>query len=137
MAATFLDGLSLTDDERGKLAELGATHPEQLLDAIAASRGAFESWFGADRTARLEDNLNRLIGPSREAVAPPFEIPSFGVPLSREPAATLPDPGYDVAERDRLYARLEALRHRASLTDAEAAEATDLERRLTRMLEGE
>lgn len=61
MASQFLDELTLSDEERAKLAKLGARTPVALLAMRKASKQAFDDYIGQDRADVIATELDSLL----------------------------------------------------------------------------
>lgn len=127
---SFLDDLDLSPELRRSLLALGATSPEALLGLIEAGRRSFEAHFGGQITQQIEEKLRRLAGTSIMQPQTFKATQALGARLEKAPSRPL-DPAYDIEERDRLFAEMEALRH----TPGRQAEVRELEERLRRLLE--
>jgi hypothetical protein len=136
MATSFLDQLPLPDKERAKLAGLGATGPAALLGMMAAAPESFDRLLGKACAQELRRALNDLVTESERALlaTPPPPVRARGAIVDR-PAPPIAPPRYDVAERDRLFAELQALRRQENPAPATRERIADLEGRLTAMLE--
>ena len=61
MPPEFLSRLSLQDDEREKLAGLGASTPLAILSMRKASKESFDRFFGAVRADAIAEELQTLL----------------------------------------------------------------------------
>lgn len=82
MAAEFLQKVNLTEDERAKLAKLGAGSPLALLNMRRGSQAAFDAWFPG-RGQAIADELESLLNDDeRESLkAPPRSVGNLGARL--------------------------------------------------------
>jgi hypothetical protein len=84
MAAEFLKGLPVSEEERTQLATFGANSPLTLLNMRRASRDAFDRCFG-ERAQFIADELEKLLTPEeRESSSQAPEAPGrLGARLDR------------------------------------------------------
>lgn len=136
MPAEFLAKLALTDEERAKLASIGATNALMLVLAQRASPEAFDKLLGPDRAKKVVNSLVGLLTPeehSRLADSSPSRF-ALGAHIGPAPK-TLPEPRFDINERDRLFREIERLRALPSPSGSQREKITDLTRRLNALLE--
>lgn len=134
MAAGFLSRLNLTDEETAKLASLGATTPLSLLGALRASPEAFVSFVGKDRADTIVDRISGLLtDEERSSLDEELPLFSLGARLGTPPSV-LKQTQYDIDERDGIFLRLQTLRTLPTRTQQQDAEISQLERRLSDML---
>jgi hypothetical protein len=110
MAAEFLKSLLLSEEERQKLAGLGASSPLALLFLRKASPEAFDRHIGADRAAAIAEALEGLLSDEDKVKlkAPFTPRGKFGARLC--PAPQKLEPTFDLAKREQLYKELQSLR---------------------------
>jgi hypothetical protein len=86
VAQEFLNELSLSEEERVKLAKLGAT-PKALLSMRRASQDAFDDFVGRDRAEAIASELDKLLTDvDREALkSPPQSVGKLGARLEPLP----------------------------------------------------
>lgn len=110
MAKEFLKGLPISEEERQKLADLGASTPLALLLLRKASPEAFDLHLGADRAAAIGEVLEGLLSEEEKAkLKEPFSPKGkFGARLS--PAPQKLEPALDLAKRQQLFEQLQFLR---------------------------
>jgi hypothetical protein len=103
-------GLPISEEERQKLAGLGASTPSALLLLRKASPEAFDRHFGADRAAAIAEALEGLLSEEEKVkLKAPFSPKGkFGARLS--PAPQKLEPTFDLAKRERLFEELQSLR---------------------------
>ena len=136
MKSGFLNELGLTD-ERLKLARLGASSPVALYSLRLAAVEAFDNLVGKERSGEIADRLWQLLTPSEQqrmaTSSPPRRFP-LGARLGKPPSE-LPEPPYNIRERDRVYNELQTLRKLSSPSAEQAQRISDLERELNTILE--
>lgn len=110
MAKEFLKRLPISEEERQKLAGLGASTPLALLLLRKASPEAFDRHVGADRAAAIAEALEGLLNEKeKEKLKAPFSPKGkFGARLS--PAPQKLEPPFDLAKREQLFEELQSLR---------------------------
>lgn len=110
MAKEFLKDLPISEEERQKLASLGASTPLALLSLRKASPEAFDRHVGADRAAAVAEALEGLLSEEDKVrLRAPFTPKGkFGARLS--PAPQKLEPTFDLAKREQLFRELESLR---------------------------
>jgi hypothetical protein len=136
MPADFLAKLMLSDDERAKLAGIGAKSALMLLLAQRASPSAFEKLLGAERAKTVLAGLAALLTPDEKSRLEGGLPEKFALGARIDiPPSKLPEPRYDVEERDRLFGELKALRARSSQSPQDKVRILELERKLNALLE--
>jgi hypothetical protein len=137
MGSEFLSELSLSAEEKRKLAELGASTPAALLSLRRAAPEAFENLLGKERAKEVVEQLWSLLTPDEQArlstAHPPRRFP-LGARLDTPPTG-LPPPNFDVEKRDRIFNELQSLRKLSSLSPVQRNRIADLERELNALLE--
>jgi hypothetical protein len=138
MPPDFLRRLNVSEEERRKLASLGASTPLALLAMRQAAPEAFEAHLGPQRAGPIAAELFALLSDEeRERLAEPAPLPgALGARLSA-PAAPLEDPPYDLARRDRLFDELQRLRRLPRPSLAEKTRMAQLEGALEDLFRGE
>jgi hypothetical protein len=106
----FLKSLPISEEERQKLAGLGASTPLALLCLRKASSEAFDRHFGADRAAAIAEALEGLLNEEeKERLKAPFSPKGkFGAHLG--PAPQKLEPTFDLMKREQLFKELQSLR---------------------------
>jgi len=61
MVARFLDGLEISDEDRARLASLGANSPYELLARRKASKDAFDGFIGQELADSVAIQLDPLL----------------------------------------------------------------------------
>ena len=61
MYPAFIKGLSVSDEERAKLASFGAKSPLALLEMRKASRDAFDDFVGRERAPAIAEQIENLL----------------------------------------------------------------------------
>lgn len=133
----YLEELPLSPEVKAKVADLGATSAAALLGMVRASPKSFENYLGRTHARELRDVLETSIS-ARERAVLDADLPSFratGALVDRH-VPTLPPPAYDIAERDRLFERLQSLRRQGDASPEARRRIAELEDCLTAMLEG-
>jgi hypothetical protein len=135
MGKDYLAQLPIDDSVRRKIEELDAPTPIGLLSIIRSSPQAFDSLVGHGVARELEEALTRMV-PAHEQEQifsmPKREFALGAMVDSEEPG--LSAPGYDVAERDALFAELESLRKSNDRSPAAAQKIHTLEEQLEALL---
>lgn len=137
MSSEFLSKLGLSEDEVKKLAGLGASTPAALLALRRAAPDDFERLFGKSKASEITVRLEGLLRPEERdslASAPQPRRYPLGANLGTPPTG-LPQPKFDIAERDRLFRELQSLRQSSSLSPADKVRLAELESRLNALLE--
>ena len=67
MSAAFLDQLSISDEDRARLAKFGANTPFALLSIRKASKDAFDDFIGRDRVDRIAGEIETLLTDEQRA----------------------------------------------------------------------
>ncbi len=112
--------LELQPDEAAKLRLLGADTPAHLLALIEAAPGSFERYFGS-RAEEVREKL-RAIVPLHQRVQPTGPPGQLGALLNPSPR-DIPTLNVDIAERDRLFDKVQKLKdEHAPASQLEAAE---------------
>lgn len=129
-------GAPLSPDEAEKLESLGVQSPLELLSMIKADPAAFKRFYGAASTDALTSSLQAQVGTPGLALVHrrPQRFKTGAIVSSRLPR--LKAPGYDLAERDRLFDELQELRAHPDPSDEVQARVHELESRLNLLLEG-
>ena len=135
--ADFIDEMPLQEGDKRKLRCLGAGEAGELLALLNAADEASSNFLGTSTLNRVRGLLRTLLHDrEREVLARP--VPTFhtGANLGRPPMKVLP-PQYNIAERDRLFSRMQALKGRvgAGGQGTISAEIEELESKLNNMLE--
>jgi hypothetical protein len=136
VAAEFLKNLGLNDEEYRKLAALGASTPAAILAIRRAAPESFDQLLGATRARELVTRLETLLTPEerkRLALASPKVYP-LGAMLG-VPPVEIPQPAFDIEERDRLFNELQSLRKLQAPSPADRSRIAELESRLNALLE--
>jgi len=137
MGSEFLSELSLSVEEKRKLAELGASTPAALLSLRRAAPEAFENLLGKERAKEVVEQLWNLLTPDEQAklstAASPRHFP-LGARLDT-PRTGLPTPKFDIEKRDRIFNELQALRKLSSPSPVQRKRIADLERALNALLD--
>ncbi len=110
MIPKFLKDLPISEEERQKLAGLGASTPLALLFLRKASPEAFDRHVGADRAAAIAEALEGLLSEEEKVKlkAPFSPRGKLGARLS--PAPQKLEPTFDLAKREQLFKELQSLR---------------------------
>lgn len=129
---SYIERLPVSDEVRGQLRSLAADTPEALLGLIHAAPREFESMVGADAAQRIRAALRGMVPEHlhRLLETPP---PSYGLGATLHKAPALPDAGYDLEKRDRLFAELQQLRSQRS--EQNVSRIAELENELNGILE--
>ena len=132
----YLNQLPLTAEDKEKLRGLAASTPAALLSLIRASHDSFSRFFGPQRTQQLIAWLQPLLSEEerQRLTQPAKRYPIQGVRFTESPAPVLPRPDFDIEERDRLFARLSALRSQHNPPPEVQREIASLEERLSTIL---
>lgn len=67
MSAPFLDQLSISDEDRDRLAKFGVNTPFALLSIRKASKDAFDDFVGRDRVDNIATQLETLLTDQQRA----------------------------------------------------------------------
>lgn len=136
MSRDPFDHLSLTTQERERIAALGVPNAVALLEMIQAAPGEFETWLGSDRARELTALLERSVSQQEriDLETSPQRFPALGAILDRK-GPVLRAPGYDLATRDSLFGQLQRLRQRGDSSPETKREIAQLERSLNALLE--
>src|ERR1700733_1644001 len=116
---------------------LGATSPAALLAMRRAAQEAFDNLVGKDRSQEIASHLENLLTPEerqRLTTAPPAKHFPLGARLGTPPSE-LPQPKFDISERDRLFDELQSLKKLPSRSIAQETRMAELETRLNALLE--
>jgi hypothetical protein len=110
VATEFLRSLPLSEEERQKLAGLGASTPLALLFLRKASPKAFDRHIGVDRAPVIAEALEGLLSEEDKVkLKAPFTLRGqFGARLG--PAPHKPKPTFDLEKREQLFKELRFLR---------------------------
>jgi hypothetical protein len=110
VSTEFLKDLPISEEERQKLASLGAPTPLALLLLRKASPEAFDRHVGGDRAAAIVDALKGLLSKEEKTKlkAPISPKGKFGARLSPPPQKL--EPTFDLETREQLFKELESLR---------------------------
>lgn len=130
-----MNNLPLSDDERNKLAVLGAADAQMLVEMFQASPDAFRKYLGPARSLEIIQMLRGSLTPADRRVLE-------GAPLARyatgamvgDPAPALRQPAYDLAKRDRLFEELQVLRRAGDRSPEARRRAAEVERDLSALL---
>jgi hypothetical protein len=105
-----------------------------LLGALRASPDAFISYIGKDRASAIVDKITSLLTNEERSLFD-RELPQFSLGARLDPPpSTLKPTQYDIGERDRMFARIQALRTFPSRSAEEQSELLRLEGDLRDML---
>jgi hypothetical protein len=106
----FLKSLPISEEERQKLAALGASTPLALLFLRRASPEAFDRHIGTTRAPAIAEALEALLSEEdKEKLGVPFAPKGkFGARLN--PAPQRLGPTFDLAKREQLFRELQSLR---------------------------
>lgn len=136
--ADFIDELPLQEEVKAKLRSLGADSPAGLLASLDAAGGAAVQFLGKATLKRVRGILKpRLSARERQALVTPVQRVYFGAQLQR-PTPKIQPPNFNIAERDKLFDRLQSLRSRlrgGGTSPAVQTEVEELESRLNNMME--
>ncbi len=137
MSPDYLRRLNVSEEERQKLASLGASTPLALLAMRQAAPEAFDQHLGPDRAGPIAAELLALLNDEeRKRLAASVPLPgALGARMS-PPAEPLKDPPYDLARRDRLFDELQRLRQLRSPSLAERNRMAQLESALEELFSG-
>ncbi len=136
MEPSFLSNLGLTEEEKSKLAKLGASTPAALLALRRAASQDFETLLGKDRAEQITKGLRQLLSEDelqRIDTAPPVRRYPLGALLGELPAG-LPPPKFDIAERDRIFDELQSLKKLNAPTEDQRIRIAELEDKLNVLL---
>jgi len=83
MASDYLNRLTITPEERSRLADLGAAGPLAILGIRRAAPEIFNGLFGQDRAAVIVEQLMALLNEEERAIlaAPPVPLRPLGARL--------------------------------------------------------
>jgi hypothetical protein len=89
LSKSYLDRLSLSPEERTRLADLGAAAPVAVLGIRRAAPDAFDRLFGPARAAEIAEQLEALLSEQDRAVltATPGPHRPLGARLEEPPPA--------------------------------------------------
>lgn len=132
---SYIQHLELSPDERQKIEHLAAPSAASLLSLVRASHGAFEAFYGLEPTRKLVENLEKMLSDEeRDRLKRP--PPHFPIESPRILAAVpkLADPKFDVAERDRVFEEIRALRAKQQWSPEVTQRIKELENQLENMI---
>jgi hypothetical protein len=110
VAFEFLKSLPLSEEERQKLAALGAKTPLELLFMRKASPEAFDRYIGADRADAIAKALEGLLDEQDKVrLKAPF-TPKGKLGARLSPAPQNLEPTLPLEKREQLFKELESLR---------------------------
>lgn len=133
----FIDEMPLAEADKRKLHSLGARSPVELLALLNAGAEASRNFLGQTVLNKARDMAEAHLSDQERKLllrpVPAFQLGANTLPSPRSVLA----PGYDIAERDRLFTRMQALKSHAGISAQSAAlkEIRELESKLNDMLE--
>lgn len=133
MLPSYLKDLPVSDEVKQRLGDLGIAKPEALLGTIYAARAEFAREYGASVVDKIVLALEITLPASTvQALKAPARDFAFGAQMEEGPAQI--SPKFDVAERDRLYRRLEELKQIPRLTPEQEDEIEAIQAKIVRMM---
>lgn len=132
----FIDEMPLTEGDKLKLRSLGVRSPGEMLALLDAAKEASRNFLGPAILDKVRNALGeRLSNDERDLLGGP--VSSFYLGARTMPSPKPVPPPYDLAERDHLFSRIQALKSRAgtSANSAVMNEIEALESQLNHMLE--
>lgn len=133
----FIDAMPLAEADKRKLHSLGARSPVELLALLNAGAEASRNFLGLAVLNKARDMAEACLNnQERTLLAKPVPAFHLGANVLPSPQSVLA-PAYDIAERDRLFTRMQALKSLpgGSAQSAAIQEIRELESRLNDMLE--
>ena len=132
---SYLEKLSLSFDEKEKIARLGISNAAALLAMIQAAPENFRNYLGGEHFFSLIQELKNLISNSEQVILnqPTKQFCANGAIIERA-APQLKPPKYNVAERDRLFEQLQYLRQKNDALPTTRKRIAAIEQKLNTML---
>lgn len=136
MGDNYLENLPLSDEEKAKIAALGATSAAALLAMMRAAPEAFNHYLGSDFSQELAAALEASISDRERAIlnSAPQKFNATGAIIGKEPPE-INSPPYDIAERERLFNQLQSLRQQYDSSPETKRRIAELEDQLNTLLE--